>query len=715
MNNLTQPLLCAALLSLLARSNFAQGTAFTYQGRLDDGANPANGNYDLRFEIYDAASDGNQQGNTLTNLATAVSNGLFTVTLDFGNQFSGAARWLEIGVRTNGGGAFATLIPRPQITATPYATTAGNVISGGLAAGTYSSAVSFNNPANSFTGNGSGLTSLTASGLAAGTVPDGRLAANVARTNQVWLLAGNAGSAPGTDFLGTKDNKAFEFKVDSKRALRIEPTTTSPNLVGGFSGNYVAAGVVGTTISGGGSLNGSGPVSSNQISGSFSTIGGGAGNLLGSSYAVISGGRNNTNLASLAVIAGGDQHNVGSGAFSAVISGGRGNLASAQYSVISGGSGNSINVFGTTSTIGGGSGNQITDGAATIAGGAVNTAGSAATVAGGKRNNSSGPSTFIGGGTDNQSSGYYAVTCGGEGNLTGGYGAVTGGGIENQTAGGYSFIGGGLRNTNTGQYGSIVGGNFNTVSQDIGTVGGGQYNTNTGYGSTIAGGYGNAAGGTLDSPYAGQLATIGGGYGNTARGLYGTVAGGRENSSMGDFSFTAGRQAKANHLGAFVWADSQGSDFTSSADNEVSFRCAGGVRFTSSSGGTNQAVTWLPGGGGWTFTSDRETKDRITPVNPESVLQKIARLTINEWSYIGYEQRHIGPMAQDFHSQFPLNGDDKSLNDADLHGVALAAIQGLNQKVDSENATLRAENLDLKARLEKLEQLLNYKLNGGGK
>jgi hypothetical protein len=87
----------------------AQTTAFTYQGRLNDGAAPATGIYDLRFAIYDAAGGGTQQGNTLTNAATAVSNGLFTVTLDFGNQFPGANRWLEIGVRTNGGGAFSVL------------------------------------------------------------------------------------------------------------------------------------------------------------------------------------------------------------------------------------------------------------------------------------------------------------------------------------------------------------------------------------------------------------------------------------------------------------------------------------------------------------------------------------------------------------------------------------------------------------------------------
>ena len=82
----------------------AQGTAFTYQGRLSDGVSPAQGIYDLRFAIYDSSGGGVQQGPTLTNSPTGVTNGLFTATLDFGaGIFPGADRWLEIGVRTNGG------------------------------------------------------------------------------------------------------------------------------------------------------------------------------------------------------------------------------------------------------------------------------------------------------------------------------------------------------------------------------------------------------------------------------------------------------------------------------------------------------------------------------------------------------------------------------------------------------------------------------------
>jgi hypothetical protein len=75
----------------LAQIGFAQGTAFTYQGRLNDGANPASGIYDLRFTTYDAVNNGAAAGGAIANVATAVSNGLFTVTLDFGaGVFTGA-------------------------------------------------------------------------------------------------------------------------------------------------------------------------------------------------------------------------------------------------------------------------------------------------------------------------------------------------------------------------------------------------------------------------------------------------------------------------------------------------------------------------------------------------------------------------------------------------------------------------------------------------
>ena len=105
---------------------FAQGTAFSYQGSLNSNNAPANGGFDLTFALFATSNGVSQVGNTLTNLNTAVSNGLFTVTLDFGSGvFTGTNLWLQMGVRTNGGTIFSLLAPLQPILATPYAIYAG--------------------------------------------------------------------------------------------------------------------------------------------------------------------------------------------------------------------------------------------------------------------------------------------------------------------------------------------------------------------------------------------------------------------------------------------------------------------------------------------------------------------------------------------------------------------------------------------------------------
>lgn len=113
------------LLCVLGSIGYAQTTAFTYQGKLTDAGNPANGNYDLQFKLFDTVTvgTGTQQGATLVRNPVVVSAGIFTVTLDFGaNVFSGAARFLEIGVRPAGSGsAYTVLAPRQPITSSPYA------------------------------------------------------------------------------------------------------------------------------------------------------------------------------------------------------------------------------------------------------------------------------------------------------------------------------------------------------------------------------------------------------------------------------------------------------------------------------------------------------------------------------------------------------------------------------------------------------------------
>ncbi|MBC8095983.1 MAG: hypothetical protein H7Y43_09235 [Akkermansiaceae bacterium] len=104
----------------------AQGTAFTYQGRLNSGGNLVNGRYDFNFALFSAVGGSGQVGSTQSYTAVPVSNGLFTVVLNFGAIFQGADRWLELSVRTNGVGAFTTLTPRQAVLPTPYAMYAAN-------------------------------------------------------------------------------------------------------------------------------------------------------------------------------------------------------------------------------------------------------------------------------------------------------------------------------------------------------------------------------------------------------------------------------------------------------------------------------------------------------------------------------------------------------------------------------------------------------------
>jgi len=109
-----------ALLICLVQMAAAQSTEFTYQGRLLFGDVPANGSYDFEFALFDSDSGGNQVGSTFPVSAVSVNNGVFSVRIDFGNQFPGASRFLEIHVRQTGTATFAVLSPRQSISSAPY-------------------------------------------------------------------------------------------------------------------------------------------------------------------------------------------------------------------------------------------------------------------------------------------------------------------------------------------------------------------------------------------------------------------------------------------------------------------------------------------------------------------------------------------------------------------------------------------------------------------
>ena len=763
---------------------FPQGTAFTYQGRLNDGGALANGTYGLTFTLFATDASGAAIAGPVTNSATAVSNGLFMTTIDFGpGVFNGSTNlWLEIGVRANGGGAFTNLVPRQQITPAPYAifaNTASNVsgtVSSASISGTYGNALTLNNANNvfngSFSGNGANVTNVNAAAL------------NGLTASSFWQLGGNA--VAGGQFLGSTNNQPVELRVGNVRALLMTTNPAdAPNLIGGAAVNTIDAGVEGAVIAGGGTLNFLGQPSTNHISASFSSIGGGSGNwiqsgadhgFIGSGWnnligggdyqSVIGGGQNNSNSATYSVLGGGYQNSIQTAADDSFLGGGYENTVQtgAIYSVLGGGFQNSIQTNAHRSFLGGGINNSIQTGAfwSVLGGGFQNSIqpNASDSFLGGGQNNSIQPNasvSFLGGGLQNsiQTNAQYSVLGGGEGNSIqpNAFYSVLGGGEENliYTGAKGSFIGGGYLNsiqanaTNSavvgGSYNSIYpaysligGGSGNSIQQDASVysvIAGGFQNFISGsYGCFLGGGYNNSidevaywsvlgggthnyigiyafgsvlAGGVQNSiqEYASYSVLAGGQY-NTNSGYYSIIPGGYGNTAA-NYALAAGYNAHAVNNGAFVWSDGTGTLTASAANNQFVARASGGFVFYSDTG--TGGAQLAAGSGTWSSLSDRNAKNGFAPVNGRTVLAEVAALPVTAWSYKTEPGvRHIGPMAQDFHAAFRVGEDDKHITDLDEGGVALAAIQGLNEKLSEKDTEIQA--------LKQQNDLLAQRLNG---
>ncbi len=247
------PVLATALVLLPSAPALGQTpltTAFTYQGQLASDGVPATGAYDLRFRLFDAATDGNQIGSALCTDNLAVSDGRFTVTLDFGTAFAGQRRYLEILVRADAGQdcsdatEFTVLSPRQELTATPNATYAqvsglaadagtlggqpssfftnaanltGTVPSARLG-GTYSNALTLTNASNVFAGSGSGLTNLSATNIT-GTLADDRLSSNIPKLSVSNTFSSPLNSFAGNLLVGGVEDVAFG--IDSQPNPRL--------------------------------------------------------------------------------------------------------------------------------------------------------------------------------------------------------------------------------------------------------------------------------------------------------------------------------------------------------------------------------------------------------------------------------------------------------------------------------------------------------------
>jgi hypothetical protein len=437
-------------------------TVVSYQGQVRVSGTPYTGTGYFKFAVVNLAgattywsNDGTSSGGgEPTNTVTlAVNNGLFNVLLGdttLGNMtalpasaFSGTDRALRVWFSSDGS-TFVLLIPDRRIAAAPYA-----------------------------------LQAVDADTL------DGQHASGFVTAGSAWSLSGNAGTTPGTNYLGTSDGKALEIKVNGARALRLEPNANSPNLLGGYGGNWLASNVYGAVIGGGGLLN-----FENRVTDNLGTVGGGIANQAGDNA-------------------------------------------------------------GTTSD------RQF------------------ATVGGGYQNTASGDRATVGGGQTNTASGDRAS------------------------------VGGGYSNTAGGQYASVAGGRTNSAGAVYATVGGGYSNDASQSYATVAGGDDNTA--------SGDRASVGGGQANTASGGYSAVPGGANNVAQGAYSFAAGRRAKANNQGCFVWADSTDADLPCSIDNQFAVRANGGVSFQTGSAAVqvNGNTVWHAGNDGAGSGLDADLLDGV--------------------------------------------------------------------------------------------------------
>jgi hypothetical protein len=387
--------------------------------------------------------------------------------------------------------------------------------------------------------------------------------------------------------------------------------------------------------------------------------------------------------------------------------------------------------LGATISGGGWSGaiNQVSGLFGTVGGGHLNASmAHNATVSGGYGNTASGLfSTVSGGGSNMALTGDYATVGGGGSNIAIGSSSTVSGGYDN-LAGHYSTVSGGVINSANGQYATVSGGNQNTASGDYSAINGGDNNTASGLQSTVSGGYSNTA--------SGDSSIVAGGYLNTASGVLSMVVGGFGNTASARSTFAAGGQAQAIHPGSFVWADGHAVNIYSTDDNEFTARATGGVRFIT---GINESLgdvygtpiaglRLAPGGSQWLAISDRNMKNHFRSLDPRQVLDKFSRLPLTEWSYKAQDPsiRHIGPMAQDFYAAFGLGEDRLRIGTMDADGVMMAAIQGLNTKVNTrdqkiiaqekqiaqlqkQNIEMTKKNAEMETRLARLERRLTPK------
>jgi hypothetical protein len=412
---------------------------------------------------------------------------------------------------------------------------------------------------------------------------------------------------------------------------------------------------------------------------------------------------------------------------------------------------NTLGFLGSFATVGGGALNAATDLFATVGGGLRNTnSGYAATVGGGNQNSSSASYATVAGGGSNIGSGFLSTVSGGIGNIGREVFSTVGGGSSNLCNNTYATVAGGWLNTSSGTAATVAGGIQNTGSIDYATVSGGLINTASGLSTTVPGGRLNLAAGNYSfaaglGAQAMQQGTFvwadssGASFASILRDQFWVRAAGgvrlaadvQIGTSAGDYrhmGFGGGNsegylfgsypyQADGIHLGYNFYADAAGHPHVINTGGGTSRVTAGygavvlAVGNVNTGPNTQRLVADLTGVtvyGTFNNQSDRNSKEDFALVSPPQLLDKVLQLPISEWSYKqDSATRHIGPMGQDFYSLFNIGTDEKHIAPIDEGGIALAAIQGFNQKLgerDAKIAGLRKTLAELETIVSQLSQ-----------
>ena len=698
-------------------------SAFTYQGHLTDQGTPASGAYDLRFSLQDTS--GAAIGTALVLDDVNVTGGVFTVSLDFGDAaFNGDDRFLAIAVRRgNQTGGFTELLPRTAIAPTPYAqVSAAAEIAATVAAGSIGTAQINNTqvqqritgtcpagqsirviaPTGTVTceaDDDTGVTSITNGGGITGSIagraltlgsdatvqrrsaanpltcPEGQylraVAANGAATCVAefsgWALGGNAGTDPENHFIGTTDAQPLVLRVRNTPVARYEASDilfwgqpTTANVILGSHANVVDPGVRGATISGGGLPAGDSDPhlldeNPNRVTDHFGTVGGGLGNQAG---------------------------NVDD------------NPSNTWFSTVSGGLVNTAS--GSHSTVGGGYANTASGHQGTVGGGTTNTAsGTGSAVNGGISNTASGTNSAVGGGYMNTASGANSTVSGGYLNCAGGFYSWAGGRNAKIRQG--IITSSGLGGCNGVALGSALGDEGTFVWADTSVTD----FVSTGSNQFLIRASGGMAVGSND-PAGNQLRVAG----NTL--IDGNIALDLPTNSYNVISFRGAGSTRAT-ITRFT-----DDTFTMRSEGTIQLRSGGnntrlhiatdgsiGLRMGSNgpaagrslqvgTSTTNGNGAHLLNGGAWVNGSSRNFKHAFEAIDTRAVLDALLDLPITRWRYHGEDAvQHLGPVAEEFRAAFGLGHDEKYIGTVDADGVALAAIQGLNAKLEAENTELR--------------------------